>query len=202
MKEAIEPGKLDSSVWLGAIKNLEGITAHVLPRAKSTGEASYYELYCAYYQRVRKAINEGKEIVAHSTFVPPEIFYAMDIVPILLVSCTGAMTVCARNYKEALDSCRRFGVSNETCSAHRIQMAHFIEGWFPRPVLIVHMGTACDAFSNSGHISKELYGCPDFYVDVPYDYTERGLKYLTKPALIEDIVSAVSDILKAQGAPT
>ena len=32
-------------------------------------------------------------------------------------------------------------------------------------------------------------------------FRENGLKYLPKPALIEDIVNAVSSILKAQGAP-
>ena len=187
-----EDRRFDSSVWFGAIKNLEGITDHVLPTVKSRGEKAYYETYTGYFKRVRDAIKDKKEIVAHCTFIPPEIFYAMDMVPILLVSSSGAMTVCSRNYEDALDSCHQYGVSMETCSAHKMQIAHFIEGWFPRPELVVHMGTGCDAFSASSHISAELYGCPDFYVDVPYEYDERGLAYLTGE--LERLVAFVEEL--------
>ncbi|MFX0201297.1 MAG: 2-hydroxyacyl-CoA dehydratase subunit D [Candidatus Hodarchaeota archaeon] len=183
---------MDSSLWFGAIKNLEGIMGHVMGRSKSEGERAYYELYAAYFQKVREAMKEGKDIAAHCTFIPPEIFHAMDIVPILLVSSSGAMTVCSRNYKEALDSSSKFGVALETCSGHRIQMAHFVEGWFPRPRFIVHMGTGCDAFSASSHISAEIYGCPDYYVDVPYEYNDRGLEYLTGE--FERLVSFAEEI--------
>lgn len=168
-----------SSLWFEAIKNLEGLTGHVLPKVTSSGEKAYYELYTSYFQRVRQAMQEGKEIAAHSTFVPPEIFHAMDMVPVLLVSSSGAMTVCTRNYKHVLDTTRKYGVPLETCSAHRIQLGHFIEGWFPKPKFIVHMGAGCDAFSSSGNLTADLYGCPDFFIDVPWERSERGVEYLT-----------------------
>lgn len=169
---------MNQDLWFKAVKNLEDITDHVLPKVKSSGEKAYYELYTAYFQRVTDAMREGKEIAAHSTFVPPEIFHAMDMVPVLIVSSSGAMTVCTRNYKEAMDTSRAYGVPLETCSAHRIQLGHFVENWFPKPKLIVHMGAGCDAFSSSGGVSADMYEIPDFYLDVPWEYSERGVKYL------------------------
>jgi len=188
-------GQQRGQKWFEAVKNLEGLMEHIAVRAKSPGERYFYIYYTRYFQKVIKAVEEGKEIAAHSTFIPPEIFYAMDIVPILLVSSCGAMTTNLKNYQEALDSCQKHGICAETCSTHRIQMAHFLEGWFPEPKLIAHMGgQGCDAFCNSGHVSAEIYGCPDFYVDVPNVETENGVKYLTEE--FKDLVSFVEDVVK------
>ncbi|MFH2045111.1 MAG: 2-hydroxyacyl-CoA dehydratase family protein [Pseudomonadota bacterium] len=169
---------MNHDLWFKAVKNLEDITDHVLPKVKSSGEKAYYELYTSYFQKVTEAMRSGKEIAAHSTFVPPEIFHAMDMVPVLIVSSSGAMTVCTRNYKEAMDTSRGYGVPLETCSAHRIQLGHFVENWFPKPKLIVHMGAGCDAFASSGGVSADMYGLPDFFIDVPWENSERGVKYL------------------------
>ncbi len=184
--------EVDITKWAKAIEALEGICAHIQSRSVSRSDRLYYELYTKYFQKLKRAMEEGADIAAHSTFTPPELFYAMDMIPVLLVSSSGAMTVCAKNYKEALDSSKEYGISVETCSGHRIQMAHFIEGWFPRPKVVVDIGTGCDAFSNSGCISAELYGCPDFYIDAPYHYTERGVQYFAQE--LEELVQFLEEI--------
>jgi len=110
--------------------------------------------------------------------VPAEIFYAMDMVPVLLVGTCFAISACIKEHAACMEAAKQYGIREETCSGHKNIVAHVVQGWLPRPNVFVDVGSGCDAFANSMKIGSDVYGTPHFHVDTPLYKNQKSIDYL------------------------
>ena len=96
--------QFDNSVWDKGIEVWKSILEY--RRAKknpSNSQLEYFNLYIDYLEKLQRARDEGDFIVAHNTSIPAEIFYAMDMVPYLLVGTCFAITQCVREHPKFME---------------------------------------------------------------------------------------------------
>lgn len=183
---------LDTTKFDEAISVLENIWKHKKANPQEKSDELYYRLVLKYMQGIQSARDEGKFIVGHTIVIPPEIFYAMDIVPMHLEGTSMLITQCLNSYDEAFNAAKGYGFAPEVCSAHRNLNALCILGWLPRPDAVIWSNQVCDNTSKSGDAPVELYGIPGFFLDRPYNYTDRDALYYTKE--LEDMVHFLEGI--------
>lgn len=155
-------------------------------------DAVCYELLADYFRKAQKAKEEGKYLVCHTTTIPPEVFYAMDIVPLQLESVGTLASQIVQNFGDALSAASAFGLVPEVCSAHRLLAGQTILGWLPRPDAIVWSNQVCDNTAKSGNLLVELSGCPGFFLERPYRYTEGGVQYFAQE--LEELVHFLEEL--------
>ena len=149
-------------------------------RNRQNGESSetvYYELMARYFKRIQDAQKEGNPVVAYGGFVPPEIFYALDIVPMQMESVSNGTVATLKIHDEVLALSQDIGQWFNTCSSRRIEAAMLAQGWIPRPYAIVWGNNSCDPNAKAGYLIENLYGVPGFFLDRPYNVNEKDRKY-------------------------
>src|SRR3972149_171821 len=130
--ETIPTAKLDR-----AREVLAGIARHRKGSPTRPTHGLYYELVSEYLENIVQARELGKKIAAHSVLVPPELFVALDMMPMHLeMVCTLAMIVL-KEQEEFLAQAKAYGLAPEVCSTHRAIAAAFTQGWAPSPDSLV-----------------------------------------------------------------
>ncbi|MDP2916297.1 MAG: 2-hydroxyacyl-CoA dehydratase family protein [Dehalococcoidia bacterium] len=151
-------------------------------------EVYYYELMATYYDRLRKAEEEGKFIAAHTVFFPVEILYAMDIVPMHTEASTIAMGLLLGEQPSLLSAAAELRLAPEICSAHRALAGAFSLKFMPRPSVMLWSNLICDNTAKSGELLAELSNnCPKFFLDHPFTGTPEEEKYLIEE--LKDLIS-------------
>lgn len=138
----------------------------------------YYQMLAGYYDRLLKAKAEGKPVVAHTVFMPAEILYAMDIVPMHTEMTTWTMALMLGQQAGILAAGAELGLAPEICSAHRGLAGVFSLGALPRPDAIIWSNKVCDNTAKSGELLMELTGRPGFFLDHPFQRTPGEMAYL------------------------
>lgn len=162
------------------VETLEFILRHRQHRPTTRSDEVYYEMLVEYFRRPLKAVEEGAPLVAHTAYIPSEIFYAMDLVPLHLESFSIISPSVLHNFEEMASVAKGFGLTPEVCSAHRVQAAWFIQGWLPRPRAVVWSQQLCDSINHSGSLLQEAYDIPGYFLDRPYYLGEREVHYYSQ----------------------
>lgn len=72
--------RMDIDMMVGIFrKGWEGLKADPASRKS---ELLYYELVIQYYERISQAKSQGNPLALIGAFVPSEVFYAIDVVPL------------------------------------------------------------------------------------------------------------------------
>ncbi len=174
------------------IQGLEAVAQLQRPRPDRRCDAICYEILADYFRKAQRAKEEGKYLVGHTTSVPPEVFYAMDIVPLQLESMATLAAQIVMRLEDSFSAARAFGLAPEVCSCHRLIAGQAILGWLPRPDAIVWSNQVCDNTAKSGNLLVELYGCPGFFLERPYRYTERGVQYFSQE--LEELIYFLEEL--------
>jgi benzoyl-CoA reductase/2-hydroxyglutaryl-CoA dehydratase subunit BcrC/BadD/HgdB len=144
----------------------------------SPSENLYYRMLTQYFSNIMNAKNEGKKIALHTVFVPSEILYAMDIVPMHAETTTWMTAIFTGGSSEVLAESARMGLATEICSAHRGLAGAYGLGALPRPDAMIWSSLQCDNTAKSGELLMELNHCPGFFLDHPFESTYNETKYL------------------------
>src|SRR4030042_4034018 len=144
-----------------------------------------------YYERLRKAEQEGKFIAAHTIFFPVEILYAMDIVPMHTEASTLAMSVLLGEQSDILAAGAELKLAPEICSAHRGLAGSFSLKHMPRPNVVLWSNLICDNTAKSGELLAEICKCPEFFLEVPFTATEEEHEYLVNE--LKDMISFLEE---------
>jgi len=133
-----------------------------------------------YWNKVLQAKSEGKKIV----FVPfncsPEIFYALDIVPVGVEVLTTFATVLEEGLEKYLDLAIEKGLPDTMCSSQRGTVGLLEAGFLDKPDLLVNGSLGgCDPNSKIFEYISEKFNIPAIYLDVPYYHDQRSLDYYT-----------------------
>ncbi|MBW2060731.1 MAG: 2-hydroxyacyl-CoA dehydratase [Deltaproteobacteria bacterium] len=134
-----------------------------------------------YWRSLLTARDEGKKIV----FVPfnfaPEIFHALNMVPV----CVEVLTTMAQNLEEGveeyLDLAVERGLPDTMCSTQRGVIGLFEAGILEKPDLIINGALgSCDPNSKAFEYMAEKFDIPALYLDIPYYHDKRALDYYAR----------------------
>lgn len=162
-----------------------------------------YELLADYYQAIYKAKEEGKPLAWINFGVPSELFYAMDIVPVVVDVFTGmlASTGKATKYIDIAEA----HVPDYICSNNKTFLGAVLSGDVPIPDVFVHPSNPCDSNLATYPVLAEYFNFLYFCIDMPYFKTDLSAPFVAKElrklvALLEEITERKLDIDKLKQA--
>ncbi|RJP68002.1 MAG: 2-hydroxyacyl-CoA dehydratase [Candidatus Abyssobacteria bacterium SURF_17] len=150
-----------------------------------------------YWRKLLSAKDEGKKVV----FVPfnfaPEIFHALDMIPV----CVEVLTTMALTLEEGiepyLDLSVERGLPDTMCSAQRAVIGLFETGLLEKPDLLVNGALgSCDPNSKAFEYMAEKFNIPVLYLDIPFYHDKRALDYYAKG--YKNIVKAIQEMTGAK----
>jgi len=138
----------------------------------------YFRMLGNYFDRICIASEEGKPVALHTVFLPAEILYAMDIVPMHAETSTWMTATFIGESSTLLTRASELGLATEICSAHRGLAGAFALNIMPRPDVVLWSSLMCDNTAKSGDLLMKLNECPGFFLDHPFSQSEAEVKYL------------------------
>ena len=145
---------------------------------KNPDQELVYAAQVDYFERAARAM-ERREPIAWLNFGPaPELFWAMDIVPIYVEGTMRTLTLASSE-----DICRYIDLAEQhipdyVCSADKATFGAALAGDIPLPDMIVHSSHPCDSALATFPPLAEYLGVPHFCIDMPYWSDERTFRYL------------------------
>jgi benzoyl-CoA reductase/2-hydroxyglutaryl-CoA dehydratase subunit BcrC/BadD/HgdB len=192
------PRTIDTAKFDKVVRILEMLARMCRVQSDRQGEWLYYQLLAGCFRKIQQARQEGKTVVGHTIFIPTELLYAMDIVPMYL---EGAGEIMARmlGLPESFAAAKEAGFANEICSGHRLLNAMAYQGWLPRPDAFIWSNLVCDLTAKSGDYLVKEYSRPGLYLDRPYHDTPEGRKYYIHE--LEGMVRFLEDLTQRKMDP-
>lgn len=146
-----------------------------------------------YYRTLITARETGKKIVYIPFNFIPEIFHAMDMVPV----CAEVLTTMALSLEEGiyeyLDLAVERGLPDSMCSTQRGVIGLFEAGLIDKPDLIINGALgSCDPNSKAYEYMSEKFQIPSLSIDIPFYHDERALDYYTKG--FKNVVKGLEEI--------
>lgn len=121
----------------------------------------------AIFRLLMESFREGSSVVWKSTFVPSEIIYALEAIPLYIESFSAvasAVDICP----PMLDASEKCGYSRDSCTFLRAVLGASHKDILPRPDALVSTSYYCDGDPKIFDIFAEEYQKPHFYLHVPY----------------------------------
>ncbi len=188
MKEGI--GTFNMSDWEGMINVQRSILEHLKDKG-TRSQIMYYDLYAKYCQRIKEGVEKGKFIVGIESFVPTEVIYAMDLIPMNLITSSWSMGLTLKKSGEFLKEGEVYGLPWDCCSGHRILIGCILKGDLPPSNVVVTISMGCNNLVKSGFHVMELQNCPGFALDLPSNDGEEEVKYFAEE--LGDLVSFLEE---------
>jgi benzoyl-CoA reductase/2-hydroxyglutaryl-CoA dehydratase subunit BcrC/BadD/HgdB len=146
-----------------------------------------------YYRNLITARETGKKIVYIPFNFIPEIFHAMDMVPV----CAEVLTTMALSLEEGiyeyLDLAVERGLPDSMCSTQRGVIGLFEAGLIDKPDLIINGALgSCDPNSKAYEYMSERFQIPSLSIDIPFYHDERALDYYTKG--FKNVITGLEEI--------
>jgi benzoyl-CoA reductase/2-hydroxyglutaryl-CoA dehydratase subunit BcrC/BadD/HgdB len=152
----------------------------------------YYKMLSDYFGNIQNAARTGQPLALHTVFLPAEILYAMDIVPMHAETTTWMTVIFTGESADVLTESARLGLATEICSAHRGLAGAYGAGMLPAPDFVLWSSLQCDNTAKSGELLMDINKCPGFFLDYPFENTDSEKKYL-----VEELKSLI-DFLEHQ----
>jgi len=153
----------------------------------SQSENLYYKMLTGYFANILNAGANGKKLALHTVFVPAEILYAMDIVPMHAETTTWMTAIFTGEASSVLSESAKMGLATEICSAHRGLAGAYGMGALPRPDIILWSALQCDNTAKSGELLMNISNSPGFFIDHPFGFSVTENDYLAQE--LKELVS-------------
>ncbi len=136
-----------------------------------------------------------------SAFVPTELVYGLGAVPFLPEA--GAGYAAAFGFaSDSLAASESRWYSADLCSFHRASIGAYALGLTPKPCAVIVSSHLCDGGKKSLQQMAQDAGCPFYILDVPYDESDRGERWLAAQVeAVADDLLARTPILSAEHMP-
>jgi benzoyl-CoA reductase/2-hydroxyglutaryl-CoA dehydratase subunit BcrC/BadD/HgdB len=141
-------------------------------------EQLYYQMLDKYFSNVLNAKQQNGFLAAHTIFFPVEILYAMGVTPLHNEVTTWTSAILLGNQLDFLTAGAEAGLAAEICSPHRGLAGGYFRGLLPKPNAVLWSNLICDNTAKSGEYICELTGAPGFFLDHPFDHSEKEQSYL------------------------
>jgi len=140
--------------------------------------APVFELMLDNWVRYDRAKEEGQPVAWLNFATPPELFYAMDILPVVYDGIASQVSKMGMGI-EYIDLSEQY-VPDHLCSDNKIHLGVALAGEVPFPDIMVYPSSPCD--SNRAALSAlcEYANIPQFVIDLPYYKNEHALAYVAE----------------------
>jgi len=146
-----------------------------------------------YWDQVLHARDHGKKVAFIPFNCSPEIFHALDIVPVGVEVLNSFASVLEEGIHEYLDLAVERGLPETMCSAQRGVVGLLEAGLVEKPDFLINGAAgSCDPNSKIFEYMSEKWDIPALYLDVPYSHDRRAIDYYTEG--YRDIVSALQEL--------
>ncbi len=146
-----------------------------------------------YWEIVLQAKSQGKKTVFIPFNCSPEIFYALDIVPVGVEVLNTMGGILEEGLHDYLDLAIERGLPDTMCSAQRGVVGFLEMGMLEKPDMIINGALGgCDPNSKIFEYISEKFGIPAMYLDVPYYHDDRAIEYYTKG--FKQVVEALEEL--------
>ncbi len=131
-----------------------------------------------YWKNLLSARESGKKIVFTPFNFAPEIFHALDMVPVCVEILTTMGLTLEEGVEPYLDLAVERGLPDTMCSAQRGVIGLFEAGLLDKPDLLVNGALgSCDPNSKAFEYMAEKFDVPALYLDTPYYHDKRAIDY-------------------------
>jgi benzoyl-CoA reductase/2-hydroxyglutaryl-CoA dehydratase subunit BcrC/BadD/HgdB len=141
-------------------------------------EQLYYQMLDKYFSNVQNAKRQNGFVAAHTVFFPVEILYAMGISPLHNEVTTWTSAMLLGNQMDFIAAGAEAGLAPEICSPHRGLAGGYFKKMLPIPDAVLWTNLICDNTAKSGEYIAELTGAPSFFLDHPFDKSDKENKYM------------------------
>lgn len=174
---------------LGLWKNLLlGFIANMrLNIAAGAPETPMGEYMLDMFARIARARLEGKPLIMHPFNYGPELFYAMDLEPLMQEVFSVGLAPFHLN-EPYIDLANQMGYGDNPtlCNAQRPLIATHLNGDAPKVDLLFYLSAPCNSLATTYQVYEHMTGIPTFTMDIPYwshdpaspYYEEKTLDYM------------------------
>jgi benzoyl-CoA reductase/2-hydroxyglutaryl-CoA dehydratase subunit BcrC/BadD/HgdB len=161
--------KLTRGSWGKDLSMLKMMAVGVLNQYKEEELTPIVEMLLNYLLTIPKARKEGKKIIMHPFNYGPEIFYAMDLVPLMQETYSVGLAPLRLN-EPYLDLTNKIGYGDNptVCNAQRPLIGSYMQGVAPIPDLLFFLSTPCNSLAMTYQVFEQLANIPAFKIDMPY----------------------------------
>lgn len=139
----------------------------------------------------RKAYQKDSIVAWRNSFVPTEIFYALDIIP-FAAEANCSMFASSKLSGRLLNLAEKNFYSTDTCSFLRCSLGATVEDYMPTPDFLVATTHYCDGAAKLFYNLAKRYKKDFFLLDIPYNYyTEKALDYTA--GQIEKMMNTIAE---------
>lgn len=124
----------------------------------------------------RRAYLRKRPVVWMNAFAPVELAYGLNMVPFMpeIIACMAAYLGWSRRPIALADT----HISTDLCSFYRCALGLALEGFLPRPDLIITSSHLCDGANKFFNYLSRVMDCPHLMLDPPYTESDAGRRYL------------------------
>ncbi|MHA2035953.1 MAG: 2-hydroxyacyl-CoA dehydratase [Promethearchaeota archaeon] len=147
------------------------------------------ELLLNVFLDIPKARKEEKPVIMHPFNYGPELFYAMDMTPMMQEVFSVGLAPFHFN-EPYIDFTNKIGYGDNPtlCNAQRPLIGSYLQGGAPIPDYLFFLSTPCNSLSMTYQVFQHLTGVQSFNIDIPYwaydqtseFYDDKTVDYVTK----------------------
>jgi len=131
-----------------------------------------------YWERVVTAREKGRKVVFMPFNFSPEIFYALDMVPVCVEVLNTMTMTLEEGIHSYLDLSVERGLPDSMCSAQRAVVGMLEAGSIEKPDLLINGALGgCDPNTKVFEYMGEKFDIPTLFIDVPYYHDRRSFEY-------------------------
>ncbi|MFX1454960.1 MAG: 2-hydroxyacyl-CoA dehydratase [Promethearchaeota archaeon] len=118
---------------------------------------------------IPRARKEGKPIIMHPFNFEPELFFSMNLTPLMQELISVGLAPLRMN-QPYIDFANKVGYGDNptVCNAQRPIISLLMQGAAPLPDLLFYLSTPCNSLSMSYQVYQNLSNIPSFNLDIPY----------------------------------
>ena len=144
---------------------------------KSPERLWVYEAQQHYWESAYQAKQKGIPVVWHNQSIPPELLYALGVVPLCLDVLSTSMAAFHLLTPKYLDVAHKY-VPEYVCAVNKIVIGLVMSGDIPRPDAMIYASGPCDSAKITYPMIAETLNIPHFCVDAPFQENEHGYAYI------------------------
>ncbi|MFX1571579.1 MAG: 2-hydroxyacyl-CoA dehydratase [Promethearchaeota archaeon] len=187
--------RLGRGNWGKDLSMLKMMYMGLLNQMKDEEATPITEMFLEYFLNIPKARKEGKTIIMHPFNYGPELFYAMNLVPLMQETYSVGLAPLRLN-EPYLDITNKIGYGDNPtlCNAQRPLIGSYMQGVAPIPDLLFFLSTPCNSLAMTYQVFEQLAKIPTFNMDIPYwSYNKSG--EFNDDLVIDYMINQIKDLI-------
>jgi benzoyl-CoA reductase/2-hydroxyglutaryl-CoA dehydratase subunit BcrC/BadD/HgdB len=150
----------------------------MLIKAGMPQAAKAFQITVDHFEEYRRRIKTGEPVAWINFAVPPELFWAMDIEPVIYDGLASQVARVGHGL-EYIEIAEQY-IPEHICSDNKVHIGMVLSGELPLPTVMVYPSSPCDSNRTALSALAEYAHIPTFVIDLPYFKNERSIQYVAQ----------------------